>query len=149
MAISPEVAEIIRRKKTQYCRFADTNQFHLDKIALPDATFKFVGPDGTILNQHGVDHYWTSSKDFVAFFNNFLDKIQSIHSIGPGELAQTGPDEVKAIWTVIYHVGPKGSTDVKGHGTGGGHYHEVWKRQGDDWFLADLTLERTYWIVRD
>lgn len=72
-----------------------------------------------------------------------------IHSVGPGEIEQVGPDEVKAIFTVIYHAGPKGSTDPKGHGTGGGHYHETWKRQGDDWFLADLWFRRLYWIVRD
>ncbi|ROW11134.1 hypothetical protein VMCG_01386 [Cytospora schulzeri] len=149
MSVSPGAAEIIRRKKTQYCRFADTNQWHLfDKIALPEATFKFVELGGEIISQGGVDYCWSNREDFCAFFSKAFESIQSIHNFGPGELEQTGPDEVNAIWTVMYHAGPKGSTDVKHHGTGGGHYHEIWRRQGDDWFLADLRFERSYWIVR-
>ena len=149
MAVSPEAAEIIRRKKTQYCRFADSNQWHLfDKIALSDATFTFVGPDGALINEGGVNYSFSNREDFVTFFQKAFETIQSIHNFGPGELEQTGPDEVKAIWTIIYHAGPKGA-NAKNHGTGGGHYHEIWKRQGDDWFLADLKFHRLYWIVRD
>ncbi|KAL1865494.1 hypothetical protein Daus18300_007139 [Diaporthe australafricana] len=170
MSLSPEVAEIIRRKKTQYCRFADTRQFQLfEKIALPSATFKFVGPDGSLVIEGGVEYYWDNLAGFSDFFSKAFENIQvvstfcktvsfhggievslilgkGIHSVGPGELEQTGPDEFKAIFTVIYHAGPKG-TDVKNHGTGGGHYHETWKRQGDDWFLADLYMQRLYWIT--
>lgn len=146
MAISPEVAEIIRRKKTQYCRFADLNQFHLfDKIALPSATFKFAGRDSEVINENGIVYSWEDRETFCAAFTKAFENVQVIHSVGPGELEQTGPDEVKAVFTVIYHAGPKG-TDPKNHGTGGGHYHETWKRQGDDWFLADLWFQRLYWI---
>ncbi|KAI3393814.1 hypothetical protein diail_3590 [Diaporthe ilicicola] len=149
MAISPEVAEIIRTKKSQYCRFADTNQFHLfEKIALPSATFKFVGPDDVVIAEGGVEYSWENLAGFCAFFTKAFESIQVIHSVGPGELEQTGPDEVKAIFTVIYHAGPKG-TDMKHHDIGGGHYHETWKRQGDDWFMADLYMKRLYWITRD
>ncbi|POS79867.1 hypothetical protein DHEL01_v201739 [Diaporthe helianthi] len=150
MAVSPEVAETIRSKKTQYCRLADANQFHLfEKIALPTATFKFAGPDGAVLNENGIVYSWENLETFCAAFAKAFETQQVIHSVGPGEIEQIGPDEVKAIFTVMYHAGPKGSTDPKGHGTGGGHYHETWKRQGDDWFLADLWFKRLYWIVRD
>lgn len=145
MTPCPEVAEIIRRKKSQYCRFADSNQWHLfEKIALPEASFKFVGRDGVLINEGGVDYSWSSREEFCAFFEKIFANLQTIHTCGPGELEQTGPVEVKAIWTVIYHLGPRDSTESKYHGTGGGHYHEIWKKKGDDWFLADMTFERLY-----
>ncbi|ROW18396.1 hypothetical protein VPNG_00297 [Cytospora leucostoma] len=150
MALPPYAAETIRRKKSQYCRFLDTKQWHLfDKIALPDANFDFVGPEGNVLSDGGVPFSWSNTKGFTSHFKKAFETVQTIHSIGPGELEQIGPGEVKAIWTVIYHLGPQGSADAKHHGTGGGNYHEIWKKQGDDWFLADLRLERFYWIFSD
>ncbi|KAJ0121781.1 hypothetical protein J7T55_008948 [Diaporthe amygdali] len=149
MAVSSEVAEIIRRKMSQYCRLADTRQLHLfDKVALPGATFKYVGADGSVIHENGVDYIFDNREAFCTFFHNAFETIQVIHSVGPGELEQIGPDEVKAIFTVIYHAGPKG-TDVKNHGTGGGHYYGTWRREGDDWFMAALYMQRTYWITRD
>ena len=79
MAISPEVADIIRRKKTQYCRFADTNQFHLfDKIAFPNATFKFAGTDGTVLNENGVVFSWENLETFSAHFTKAFENVQVV-----------------------------------------------------------------------
>lgn len=85
MAISPEVAEIIRRKKTQYCRFADTNQFHLfDKIALPTTTFKFAGPDGVVLNENGIVYSWDNLEIFCAAFTKAFETQQVVSCFWPG-----------------------------------------------------------------
>lgn len=96
-----------------------------------------------------MDCFWANREDFCAFFKRAFENSQGIDSFGSGELEWTGPDEVKAIWTVIYHAGPKGSTDVKYHGTGSGHHHETWKRQGEIWFIAAMRFEMKYWVVRN
>lgn len=82
MAISPDVAEIIRTKKTQYCRFADTNQFHLyDKIAFPNATFKFAGPDGEVLNENGIIYSWENLETFCASFTKAFETQQVVSGL--------------------------------------------------------------------
>ncbi|RYP08787.1 hypothetical protein DL764_001698 [Monosporascus ibericus] len=145
MAVSPEAAAIIQRKKLQYCRWADHNQFHLfDQIALPEATFSFWKADGTIYHEFGVDYSFRSREEFINHFTTAFKSLQSYHMITPAEFEQTSPDEINAIFGCIYHAGIKGS-DTEGHGTGGGHYHETWVRKGGDWFMKDLKFERIYW----
>lgn len=141
--VSHETAEIIRRKKTQYCRFADTSQWELfDQIALPEATLRFYD-NGELINQGGTD--WSFSRaEFIAFCTVAWKDSQTVHMIGPGELEQVGPDEVKAVWNGCYHVGAKGS-DSGAFFTGGGYYYETWKRKGDDWFIEDMKFDRLFW----
>ncbi|KAI2464978.1 hypothetical protein F4781DRAFT_49824 [Annulohypoxylon bovei var. microspora] len=141
MSLSSEVRDIITRKKQQYCRFADTNQWlNMTKIALPEATFKFLKADGTFIIQEGVEYNFSSTAEFIKCLG--ATNTQSVHLVGPGELEQTSPDEVKAIWPLIYHAGMQGSNIE--HNTGGGYYHETWRRRDNDWFIQDLKLERTY-----
>lgn len=91
MAVSPEVAEIIRRKKTQYCRFADLNQFHLfDKIALPSATFKFAGRDSEIINENGIVYSWENRETFCAAFTKAFENVQVVSVFGLGCLYMGG-----------------------------------------------------------
>ncbi|CAG1959358.1 unnamed protein product, partial [Fusarium graminearum] len=145
MAVSPEAAAIIQRKKAQYCRFADSNQWdRFDSIMLPSATFLFHNPDGSVITKGDIEYSWSSTKDWVAFFENEFKTMQTIHILGPAEMGQIAPDEIKAIWAVTYHAGTK---EHQGgvHGTGGGHYHETWKKVGDDWFMESLRMERLYW----
>jgi hypothetical protein len=144
MMISSDTAEIIRRKKSQYCRFADSNQWERFKdISLPDATFVFVDPTDTVINTNGVDYQFASRESFVAFFSQVFRNLQTIHMVDPGDLEQTNADEVKAVWSVIYHAGPKGLAQGA-HEVGGGHYYEVWVRKGDDWFMKSLRMQRLY-----
>lgn len=83
MAVSPEVAEIIRRKKTQYCRFADLNQFHkFDKIALPDATFKFAGRNSEVLNENGIVYSWENRETFCDAFTKAFADVQVVSVSG-------------------------------------------------------------------
>lgn len=146
MAVSPEAAAIIQRKKAQYCRFADSNQWdRFDSIMLPNATFLFHNPDGSVITKGDIEYSWSSTKDWVAFFENEFKTMQTIHIVGPAEMEQIAPDEIKSIWAVTYHAGTKEQGGV--HGTGGGHYHETWKKVGDDWFIESLRMERLYWKV--
>jgi len=88
MAVSPEVAEIIRHKKTQYCRFADTNQFYLfKKIALPTTTFQFAGPDGEVINENGIVYSWENLETFCAAFTKAFETQQVVGGFGSGRLS--------------------------------------------------------------
>ncbi|KAL7762708.1 hypothetical protein ACKLNR_009243 [Fusarium oxysporum f. sp. zingiberi] len=147
MAVSTEAAAIIQRKKAQYCRFADSNQWdRFDSIMLPNATFLFHNPDGSVITKGDIEYSWSSTKDWVAFFENEFKTMQTIHIVGPAEMEQIAADEIKCIWAVTYHAGTK-EHEGGVHGTGGGHYHETWKKVGDDWFMESLRMERLYWKV--
>ncbi|ESU05121.1 hypothetical protein SNK03_000048 [Fusarium graminearum] len=128
MAVSPEAYAIIQQKKAKYCRLADTQQWDIRHV----------------ITQNGVTYAWSSLADWAAFFNNANKDLQAIHNIGPAEMEQISPDEIKANWSVIYHVGNK-EPDSGAHGTGGGYYHETWRKVGDDWFMETLRMDRLYW----
>lgn len=50
MPVSPETAEIVTRKKSQYGRYIDTKQWKsIDQVALPDAEHTFLDIDGSVL----------------------------------------------------------------------------------------------------
>ncbi|KAK1144061.1 hypothetical protein N8T08_005723 [Aspergillus melleus] len=147
--LSPEIAEQIRLKKSQYCRLADTNNWEkMDTLLAADARFEFYDTEGSLVCENGVDFKFNSRAEFVAYFSEAFKVLQTIHVVGPGELEQVGPNEVKAVWTVIYHAGPRGM-DGGMHGTGGGHYYETWTREqgGQEWLMKDMRMERIYWKV--
>ncbi|KAH8659889.1 hypothetical protein BX600DRAFT_499190 [Xylariales sp. PMI_506] len=144
--VSPEVAQIITRKKLWYCRYSDTNQWELwDQVALPECTYEYHS-NGKVFSKAGFTYAWGSSSEFTAFFSKAFENLQTIHMVGPGEFEQVSDDEVKAVFTVIYFSSLK-KTATESHGvqgTGGGHYFETYKRKGDDWFLATLKMNRVY-----
>ncbi|KAK4202135.1 hypothetical protein QBC40DRAFT_277021 [Triangularia verruculosa] len=145
-----EVAELIRRKKALYCRYADAKQWRrFSEIALAEATFLFVEaltPD-VPMSEEGQDLSFSHRDAFLDHFEVRNRDLQCLHLTGPGELYFVeGKDgkEVKAVWSGVYQVGDREAT--KGvHGTGGGYYHEVWVKRGDDWFMKSLRFERVYW----
>ncbi|KAK7423698.1 hypothetical protein QQX98_000888 [Neonectria punicea] len=147
MAISQETKDIITTKKLQYCRFADSNQWDsFDKILTPDAICEFFESEGVIQNQGGVDCRFSSREEVVGFFSKATAGMQTLHVISPGEMEQTGPDEIKVIWGAVFQMGSKEPSGGM-HGTGGGYFHETWIRKGDDWFLHRMKMMRTYWKV--
>ncbi|KAI1142628.1 hypothetical protein F5Y05DRAFT_420545 [Hypoxylon sp. FL0543] len=150
MSVSSEVRDIITRKKQRYCRFADTNQWQkMVEIVLPEATYKFYECDGSLVKFEGIEFDFPSTAEWIKFFGSTLfPRSQGIHLIGPGELKQTGPDEVKAIWSVIYHACVMESSG-ESHQTGGGYYYETWKQKAGDWFIQDLKFEKTYFRLME
>lgn len=133
--ISPEIAEIIRCKKSQYGRFMDTHQLDkLRELILPDAKMIFRNPDGTVMKLGDLEMSFSSREEFIALHAKQAAGSQSIHIIGPGELEQTGPDTVKAIFPLIYPV----STNRSGNFVSGAHYYETWIRREGDWFLESI-----------
>ena len=98
MGVTPEAVEIISRKKLQYCRFADSNQWQFfDNIMLPDITLTFTESDGTIINQAGTDCSFPSREAWIAHYSKLFTTLQTIHVTSSGEFEQISPDEVKVI----------------------------------------------------
>lgn len=146
MELSVDAATIIRRKKTQYGRFVDTQQWHLlDQIMLPEATVEFVDPSGAVINEAGVEWSLTSREDWKAFCLKTLGGQQTIHVFGDGEMEPHGAGEMKVTWSLVYHVGTPGTDGM--HCTGGGFCYETWKQTGDDWYMASLKLQRVFWKI--
>ncbi|KAL4731006.1 putative cyclase fgr4 [Fusarium chlamydosporum] len=118
MAVSLETYTIIQQKKAQYCRFADSHQWEkFDTIMLPNATYSFHEPDGSLIMKGDIPFSWSSRDDWVAFFSSENKELQAIHNVGPAEMEQISPDKVKAVWSVMYHVGNKDAGSGF-HGTG-------------------------------
>ena len=138
----PEAAEIIRRKKAQYGHIVDSKQWHLmTNIILPNAKLIFLEPDGQPTKVGKRVNVFDSRDAYCKQIGEFLEGGQTHHLFGYGDLEQTGPDEVTAVFSM------RDSFILTGAGgliwsDGGGYYHEKWVRQGDDWFMADLRLER-------
>lgn len=136
MAVSPEAAEIIRRKKTQYCRFADTNQFHLfEKIAFPNATFKFAGTDGNVLNESGIVYSWENLETFSAHFSKAFETVQvvSVFRLGclsPRVVSRIPPSRAEEWRTAPHDLSP------------GYLYHLYMER------IANLILDPLSWTRR-
>ena len=144
MAVPPDVALIITRKKAQYGRFADCKQWdQFEKLALPDAEFGFYDTDGSPLRVGNTPLVFTSAKPFAAFFSKFFKNAQTLHNFGPGDLELTAPGEVKAIWALEDQLllrGTAGLVELRG----GGHYYETWVERDGDWFIKKLDMRRTY-----
>ncbi|KAH8886026.1 hypothetical protein GQ53DRAFT_750848 [Thozetella sp. PMI_491] len=144
--VSPEVINIITRKKLWYCRYSDTGKWHLfDQVAVPECKFEYHS-EGKVLVHAGFTYAWPSREGFTSFFSKAFENLQTMHLLGPGEFDQISQDEVKAVFPVAYFSALK-KTATASHGVqgqGGGYYFETYKRVGDDWLMADLKFERTY-----
>ncbi|CBF87456.1 hypothetical protein AN9351.2 [Aspergillus nidulans FGSC A4] len=137
--VPPSLAETIRSRKSQYCRFADTQDFaSWATVFSPSVTAQFCDPQGSVVIENGATY---------SFDNR--DQL-TIHVVGSGELHFVdGTDEqgISAIWPVIYHAASHG---VSGgwSGTGGGHYYETWGVEDGEWVIKSLKFVRGYWRVQ-
>lgn len=144
--VSSELAELIRSKKAQYCRYLDTKQWSsLEALALPDAKLSFLNPDGSI-QQSGVFSFnYHSPKDFTRDIGALFKSASTLHHVGIGELTEAPNGDIEVIWSMedqILYPSILGLVplDIRG----GGYYHEVWTLRDGDWKLKTLRLERTY-----
>ncbi|KAJ9145390.1 hypothetical protein NKR23_g5370 [Pleurostoma richardsiae] len=144
MAIPPEVAETIRRKKSQYCRFVDTkNWASVERLALPDAKFSFHETNGSVTKVGWKHLAFSTPQAFGDFFRKLLAPADTLHNVGPGDLEMTGPAEVQAIWPMEDQLLARWTAGLIWL-RGGGYYYETWVLKDGDWFLQSLRLERTY-----
>ncbi|KAL2848781.1 hypothetical protein BJX68DRAFT_276277 [Aspergillus pseudodeflectus] len=142
-----DLAESLRLKKSQYCRFADTHDWDgFASLTLPTLAATFTNPDGEVATEIGVRYEFSSRDEFVAFFRTAFETQQTIHIVGPGELTRVSEDEIRAVWGVVYHAASPGVTGWW-KGTGGGHYHETWRRVEGEWLMESLKMFRGFWKV--
>ena len=151
---SLEVADIVRRKKAQYGHIVDSKKWDLlSNVILPSARMSFYEPDGKPTQVGKYINVFESRDEYVKQIGRFLEGGQTMHVFGYGDLEQTGPDEVKAVFSMNDTFFLNGSGGLI-WSSGGGHYYERWVRQGDDWFVAELRLQRLnvnkstlFWMV--
>lgn len=145
--VPPEDAAIIRLKKLQYCRAADTEDWDLfESMFLPDVTVHMVDDTGTTLNENGIEHKFSSRDAWMTAAKAIVASMQIHHTVAEPELELIEPGVVRGIWNVTYHMGTKGPEGGT-HSTGGGFYYETWKKVGDDWFMADMEMQRAFWKI--
>jgi hypothetical protein len=138
----PSVAETIRRKKAQYGHIVDTKTWDLlPTIILPNANMVFLEPNGQPTKVGKRVNVFDSRDAYRAQIGKFLEGGQTHHLFGYGELEMTGPVEVTAVFSM------RDTFVLDGAGgliwsDGGGYYYEKWVKEGEDWFMADLRLER-------
>ncbi|PLB39860.1 uncharacterized protein BDW47DRAFT_102550 [Aspergillus candidus] len=148
--ITPEITHSISTKKHQYCRYADTNQWHLmSTILAPNLRATFVDADDQVITEGGATFSFDSRDAFVAFFAAAFETQQTMHVLsGSGEMTMSSPEgeEVKTLWGVVYQAASK---EVQGGwaGTGGGHYFETWRVVDGEWMIVELKFQRIYWKV--
>jgi hypothetical protein len=144
MAVPPEVASIITRKKAQYGRFADLKQWEkFDQISLPETSFNFYDTNGTPLQVGKTALVFPNRKLFINFFEPFFRNLQTQHIFGPPDLEMIKKGEVRAIWALedqLIMKGTAGLVELRG----GGFYTETWVSRDGDWFIKQLDMTRTY-----
>lgn len=145
----PEIANIIRGRKTQYCELADKHHWErFTEITTADAVLEFCNSDGSYI-QGSNGKPWNFKRDeFIAHCSAEFKDAQYIHMTGPGMMgyepaANGNPATVKAVFNGIYHLGSTGEPGP--FYTGGGYYHETWVEEGNQWLLKHLKFYRGFW----
>ncbi|KAH8647906.1 hypothetical protein BX600DRAFT_518313 [Xylariales sp. PMI_506] len=141
---SPETAETIRRKMMKYGRYIDNRELtKMHELFLPDVKVAYMGPDGTPIKVGKLSLVFDSLETYIPTMKKVLAPTTSTHVLGAGELHQTGPDEVRATFSLIDVNHVRGLLGLASN-RGGGYYHQTWRRQGGDWFVADMREERRW-----
>lgn len=136
--------ESVASKKALYTRAIDTAQWSLLDTILPlDFSFRMLDLDGHIMTLDGVEINFSTKEAWLAHFRELLKAKQSTHLVGPPETKQISPDEIKAIFAVQFFVSDK-EPCPKERLAAAGHYHDTWKKIGDQWLLAEVALEVCY-----
>lgn len=135
----------IVQKKARYGHCIDTKAWEdLNTVALSDASFTFCDTGGSIIDRNGNRFHFTSLKAFVSVFQEYFRGAQTLHMFGPPHLELIDEETVRARWAMedqlLFGPGSSGPAELRG----GGYYHEVWIKRGEEWWLKELNLKRTY-----
>lgn len=130
-----EAIEEIRALKARYFRLIDTKRWdELPEIFTAD--MKVVTPDGRVWLEGGAAYAQS-----LAFG---LESAISCHQGLTGEIEILDADNATGIWAmqdVIEWADRHPREGWKGI-VGRGHYHETYRREGEAWRIATLTLTR-------
>jgi hypothetical protein len=128
--------EEIKQLKARYFRYVDTKEWELLRTVFTrDCTFGFEGV------VPGEISAYTSVDDFITGLKDILGNVTSVHHGHTPEITLRDPNTATGIWAM---------TDLLqrplGHPlpsfTGYGHYHEEYRKEGDEWRIASVYLSR-------
>ena len=133
-----EIAEMIRMKKAQYCRFVDNKRFRdLQSIVWPDASFTFTEPGGS------AGSTINTQASFIERVSDYFKGARSSHRVTNSELRQLSENQVEAIWAMDdYIVFPLKEGELAPTMHRYGHYHELWEQRNGEWKMRSLRLSR-------
>jgi hypothetical protein len=117
----------IEELKARYFRCVDTKQW--DELALcftEDAELSAGGNDAR--GRAGI----------IALVRRFLDDARSVHQGHMPEITFDSDDTATGVWAMFDLVERPGELLRAGFG----HYHDTYVRDGDQWRIATLRLER-------
>ena len=131
MASQPQFADWLEicNVKADYCRLLDTKQWHdWSQIFTEDVVVDVTSSGGELTN---------TRDDFVWPLSELLAEVKTCHQVHAPQITIDG-DTAKVIWAMQDRLlWTDGNTM-----TGFGHYHEEYRRTGQGWKIAKLTLTR-------
>lgn len=127
-----EITQSIASKKALYTRAIDSVKWSLlDEIVPLDFSFKMLDLNGNVMNLEETQIEFTTRESWKAHFRELLKEKQTTHLVGPPEVEQISPNEVKTIFGAQFLISDRGSCP-KQRLTAAGHYHDTWKKVGDE-----------------
>lgn len=131
MASQPDFADwlAICNVKADYCRLLDTKEWQdWSQIFTEDVVVDVTSSGGELT---------TTRDDFVWPLSELLAEVKTCHQVHAPQIQIDG-DSAIVIWAMQDRLlWPDGNTM-----TGFGHYHEEYRRTGEGWKIAKLTLTR-------
>ncbi|MGH3661543.1 MAG: nuclear transport factor 2 family protein [Micromonosporaceae bacterium] len=121
----------IQELKARYFRLMDAKDWEAWKeVFTPDLHVEAEG-----LSFDGRD-------GFVTLVSQLLADVVSTHRGHMPEIAVTGSDSAEGTWGMEDRLAFPGEPPPGIHGAG--HYHEKYRRDGDQWQISELVLKRLY-----
>ena len=126
--------EAIKKLKAQYFYFLDTKQWErLRTVFTEDADF-----DSAKMGEYQMD----GLDDFIAYASKGLTGGISVHHGHMPIIDLLGNGEAAGIWAMVDYVQvPDGDGGHRGF-VGYGHYHERYRRIGDEWKICRWAITR-------
>ncbi|MEY4372373.1 MAG: hypothetical protein RL219_1142 [Actinomycetota bacterium] len=126
--------EAIKKLKAQYFYFLDNKQWdRLRTLFTDDADF-----DSARIGEYQMD----GPDNFVEYARQGLTGGVSVHHGHMPIIDLVGDGEATGIWAMVDYVEvPDGAGGTRGF-TGYGHYHERYRRVGEEWRISGWALTR-------
>jgi hypothetical protein len=126
--------EAIKQLKARYF-------FHLDHRHFEDLRALFT--EDADFDSARLGEYQMADLDaFIDYARRGLTGGVSVHHGHMPIIELTGPDTATGIWAMVDYVeGPDGQGGTRGF-VGYGHYHEAYRRVGEEWKIARWAITR-------
>jgi hypothetical protein len=125
--------EAIKRLKARYFRSMDTKDWAtMRTVFTDDVHIELPDDDGSVHD---------GAEPFMVMLRDQLDALTTVHHGHMPEIEVTSPTSATGRWAMEDLLRwPEGGPMASLHGFG--HYHETYRKVGDEWRIATLTLTR-------